>query len=52
MPLNLANLLFVQLQKDSTPEDIVEIQILAYQLGLKGISVFRDNSRFYQPKEL
>lgn len=42
----------VNLPADSTPEDIVEIQIMAYQLGLKGISVFRDNSRFYQPKEL
>lgn len=42
----------VNLPADSTPDDIVEIQIKAYQLGLKGISVFRDNSRSYQPKEL
>jgi len=42
----------VNLPADSTPDDIVKIQVLAYQLGLKGISVFRDNSRSYQPKEL
>ena len=42
----------VNLPADSTPDNIVEIQILAYKLGLKGISVFRDHSRSYQPKEL
>lgn len=42
----------VNLPEDTTPEQIAAIYKRAYAAGLKGISVFRNNSRSYQPKSL
>lgn len=42
----------VNLPEDTTPEQIATIYKRAYAAGLKGISVFRNNSRSYQPKHL
>lgn len=42
----------VNLPEETTPEEIALIYRQAYAAGLKGISIYRDNSRFYQPKNL
>jgi ribonucleoside-diphosphate reductase alpha chain len=35
----------VNLPRDATPEDVAEIYRMAYEMGCKGITVFRDQSR-------
>lgn len=35
----------VNLRRDTTPEEIAQIYLLAHELGCKGITVFRDGSR-------
>lgn len=42
----------INLPETITPQEIVEIYKKAYAAGLKGITVFRNNSRSYQPKKL
>jgi ribonucleoside-diphosphate reductase alpha chain len=42
----------VNIPADSTRVDIFNIYLQAYQLGLKGISVFRTGSRTFQPRKL
>ena len=42
----------VNLPEQTTPQEIAAIYKKAYAAGLKGISVFRNNSRSYQPKKL
>jgi ribonucleoside-diphosphate reductase alpha chain len=42
----------VNLPEETTPEQIASIYRQAYAAGLKGISIYRNNSRFYQPKKL
>lgn len=42
----------INLPENTTPEEIMEIYCQAYNAGLKGISIFRNNSRSFQPKEL
>ena len=37
---------------ETTPQEIEQFIRKAYAAGLKGISVFRNNSRSYQPKPL
>ena len=35
----------VNLPHEATPEDVAEVYMLAYRLGLKGITIYRDRSR-------
>ncbi len=42
----------INLPEQTTPEQIEEIYKNAYAQGLKGMSVFRNNSRSFQPKKL
>ncbi len=42
----------INVSNDITSQDIMAIYLDAYNSGLKGISVFRDGSRTYQPKAL
>lgn len=42
----------VNLSSNCTPDDIAKIYCMAYQLGLKGITIYRANSRTNQPKKL
>lgn len=42
----------VNVPSETTPDEIGDIYIKAYDSGLKGISVYRDGSRTQQPKEL
>lgn len=39
----------VNFEEDATIEDVAEAYILAYKNNLKGITVYRNNSRFSQP---
>ena len=40
------------MHRDSSTEELVEIVMMAYQLGLKGISVYVDGTHELQPKLL
>lgn len=42
----------VNLPHSATPEDIFQIYVLAHQVGLKNISVYRDGSLSDQPRKL
>lgn len=42
----------VNMPEDCTPQEIGDVYLDAYQNGLKGITVYRANSRINQPKEL
>ena len=42
----------VNFVESATREDIEQTYILAYKSKLKGITVYRDNSRFFQPMNL
>lgn len=42
----------INIPESSTPMDIVDIYMNAYKKGLKGITVFRANSKTYQPRKL
>jgi len=42
----------INLPENTTPPEIEDIYLHAYSSGLKGISIFRNNSRSYQPKQL
>ena len=42
----------INLPSYATSEDIQQIYLLAYNLGLKGITVYRDKCRLYQPEKL
>ena len=42
----------INLAANSTPEDVKDIYLQAYRLGLKGIAIFRADSRSYQPRTL
>ena len=42
----------INLSKDATVEDVKNIYIAAYTEGLKGITIFRDNSIIKGPKQL
>lgn len=42
----------INIPESSTPMDIVDIYMNAYKKGLKGITVFRANSKRYQPRKL
>ena len=42
----------VNMHRDSSTEELVEIVMMAYQLGLKGISVYVDGTHELQPKLL
>lgn len=39
----------INLPEDTTPEEIFDIYIEAWRMGLKGITVFRDNCKAHQP---
>ncbi len=41
----------VNLRKDATPEDVKAVFVAAYDLGCKGITVYRDGSRSNQPMD-
>lgn len=38
----------VNLENDATPEDIEEVYMLAYKLGAKGVTVYRDGCKDFQ----
>lgn len=42
----------VNLPHDATVDDVAEVFLSAYDSGLKGITVYRDGSRTFQPKAL
>jgi len=42
----------VNFSEDATKEDIAKTYYLAYKSGLKGITVYRNNSRTYQPMNI
>lgn len=42
----------VNFEESATREDIAETYNLAYKLGLKGTTVYRNNSRMYQPMNI
>ena len=42
----------INLKEDVTAEDVKNIYITAYTEGLKGITIFRDNSIIKGPKQL
>lgn len=42
----------INIPESSTPMDITNIYMNAYKKGLKGITVFRANSKTYQPRKL
>ncbi len=42
----------INLPESVTPEEIMNIYLKAYYAYLKGISIYRENSRSFQPKEL
>lgn len=42
----------INIPESSTPTDIADIYMSAYKKGLKGITVFRANSKRYQPRKL
>ena len=42
----------VNLPESATPEDVLSTYLQAYQLGLKGITIFRAGSRKTQPRKL
>ena len=42
----------INMPESSTPMDIVNVYTSAYRKGLKGITVFRANSKTYQPRKL
>lgn len=42
----------VNLPEDSTPQSVEQIYMNAYEAGLKGVSIYRNKSRSYQPKKL
>lgn len=42
----------VNLPSDATADDVLQIYLLAHQVGLKNISVYRDGSLLAQPKKL
>ena len=42
----------INLPEETTSQEIASIYLKAYEAGLKGISIYRNNSRFFQPKKL
>lgn len=42
----------INIPSNSTPEEIARIYLLAYDIGFKGITIFRTGSRAYQPRAL
>lgn len=42
----------VNMPENSSPNDILEIYVRAYEMGLKGITIFRTGSRRIQPRKL
>ena len=42
----------VNLQENATKQDIADIYMLAYENNLKGITVYRNNSRTFQPMNI
>lgn len=42
----------VNLPSNSSPDDIFDIYLLAHQVGLKNISIYRDGSLSHQPRKL
>lgn len=42
----------INLPKETTSEEIKEIYIAAWKLGLKGISIYREGSKNLQPKQI
>jgi len=42
----------INLPAHSTPEEIEQIYLLAWDSGLKGISIYREGSKKFQPKQL